>query len=148
MIKCQECGQTGEMEFNSNNDPSSDFMMWPSHTNEKGLNIYVLFCFSCGTFNEAAPNLPLSREQFEYFNYYALERSLLEKWCNENNVPAHISKRMVKVKTQGNTQGNYKSYKEKKGLVATGIPSAREQLIIALVVTIMLVTAVVLAFKS
>ena len=117
MIKCQECGQTGEMEFNSNNDPSSDFMMWPSHTNEKGLNIYVLFCFSCGTFNEAAPNLPLSREQFEYFNYYALERSLLEKWCNENNVPAHISKRMVKVKLKVIHKEIIKVIKKRKDLL-------------------------------
>lgn len=137
MIKCQECGQTGEMEFNSNNDPSSNFMMWPSHTNKEGLNIYVFFCFSCGTFNEAAPNLPNSREEFEYFRHYALEKDMLKKWCYENNVPVDLTERMVRVKAWGKGQ-----------FAATGIPSARDQRIMALVSTILLVLAVVLAFKT
>jgi hypothetical protein len=88
MFICQSCGETAKLKWKSNQDPNSKFFMWPSHTNERGLNIYAIFCFSCGTMNHGASKL-FSRN-FEYFNDYKPSPLQLKRWCLEHNVPEYI----------------------------------------------------------
>ena len=54
-VTCQACGETDQVNNDSNHDALKKFFVWPSHTDHTGLNIYAFFCFSCGSINSAAP---------------------------------------------------------------------------------------------
>ena len=88
MLICQNCGEKAKMKWKANEDPDYNFFMWPSHTNERGLNIFGIFCFSCGTLNEGASKL--FSTNYEYFKHSKLDPSALKRWCLSRNVSEPI----------------------------------------------------------
>ena len=91
---CQNCGEKGKSKWGFNTDPSSKFFYWPSHADHSGLNIFALFCFSCGYINEVAPKLFSSN--LEYFKSYKLEPSILKSWCLSHGVEQEIVNKIHK----------------------------------------------------
>ena len=89
---CQKCGASELMVADANNDPKSNFFMWPSHTDNTGLDIIAFFCFSCGTISEAAPD---TFGDFEYFDSYKKNPKDLAIWCGELGVSNPILSKLT-----------------------------------------------------
>ena len=87
MLICQNCGEKAKMKWKANEDPAYKFFMWPSHTDGTGLNIYGIFCFSCGPLNEGAAKL---FGNYEYFKHSKLDSSELKRWCVSRDVSEPI----------------------------------------------------------
>ena len=91
---CQNCGEKGKSKWKFNHDPLSKFFYWPSHKDHTGLNIFALFCFSCGSINDVATKLFSSN--LEYFRNYKLESSALKQWCRSHGVDEQIMSKLKK----------------------------------------------------
>jgi uncharacterized membrane protein YhaH (DUF805 family) len=115
---CQKCEASEEMVADANNDPRSNFFMWPSHTDNKGLDILAFFCFSCGTISEAAPDI---FGGFEYFDSYKKNPKDLEIWCSQLDISKPI---LSKLRSNGflfpKNNKNQTTQKIKQKTKATG----------------------------
>ena len=90
-VTCQACGETDQVNNDSNLDTSTKFFVWPSHTDHTGLNIYAFFCFSCGSINAAAPDVG----NLKYFITFKLDKPDLKKWCINKSVDQMIMNRLT-----------------------------------------------------
>ena len=92
-VTCQACGETDQVNNDSNLDTSTKFFVWPSHTDHTGLKIYAFFCFSCGSINAAAPDADAGN--LKYFVTFKLDKPDLKKWCIKKGVDEMIMNRLT-----------------------------------------------------